>query len=93
MTHLLTVVKLQMKIKLQSDTTTQEEWMIISDLYNSNNTFGLENIEQIPYDWQVESLRYTKQQLGEMPDWINLKKETFTLQNGVNEQIDASYFK
>ena len=60
----------------QSDTTTQEEWMIISDLYNSNNTFGLENIEQIPYDWQVESSRYTKQQLGEMPDWINLEKET-----------------
>ena len=45
---------------LQINKTTQEEWMIISDLYNSYNTFASENIEQIPYDWRVESSRYTK---------------------------------
>ena len=77
---------------LQIDTTTQEEWMIISDLYNSYNTFASENMEQISYDWRVESSRYTKKQLGEMPDWINLKKETFTLQNSINEQNDRSSF-
>ena len=33
-----------------------------------------------------------KKQLGEMPDWVNLKKETFTLQNRINEQNDRSSF-
>ena len=55
----------------------QEEWMILSDYHNSNKTFFSENVQQSAYDWQSNSLKYTAQEIAEMPNWIQMKKKIF----------------
>lgn len=58
---------------IESDSNTREEWMIISDLHtpfeNSHETLPS------THDWHQDRVRYTDQQIGEMPTWIKTMKE------------------
>ena len=54
---------------LHSDSSTQEEWMILSDLHTPFLNSSCEgSIEE--YDWHQDRTHYSKQQIGEMPTWI-----------------------
>ena len=53
----------------------REEWMILSDYRNSNKPFFSEVIQESPYDWQSNSLKYTEQEIAEMPNLM--KKNNF----------------
>ena len=59
---------------VESDSNnTREEWMIISDLHTP-----FENSDQgsaSTHDWHQDRVRYTDQEIGEMPTWIKTKKE------------------
>ena len=59
---------------LQTDTVQREEWMILSDSHQpfsrSNTNQNVDNTEY----WQKSREKYTPQQIGEMPQWINQHK-------------------
>ena len=65
----------QPKTELCDDPTMdKEEWMILSDFHNSNINFDSDIVKQSSFDWHLDSVQYTDQQIGEMPNWIKLKK-------------------
>ena len=62
--------------------TTQEEWMIFSDLHTP-----FDNSEQTPestYDWHIDRANYSEQQIQEMPTWIKTNKQQYV----IDEQYD-----
>ena len=68
----------QPKTELCDDPTMdKEEWMILSDFHNSNINFDSDIVKQSSFDWHLDSVQYTDQQIGEMPNWIKLKKESY----------------
>ena len=54
----------------------QEEWMILSEFYKSSQKLNNE-LPNSNYDWTIDSMKYTAQQIGEMPSWIVTLKENF----------------
>lgn len=73
----------------QQDSTSHEEWMIISDLHTP-----FQNYEhtQSTHDWHEDRTRDTAQQIGEMPTWTKTKREqatTTTLQECNTVNIDS----
>lgn len=63
--------------------------MILSDFYKS----GQANNTQLPSannDWTTDSMKYTAQQIGEMPSWIVTLKENFQLQLTRPDLIDVN---
>jgi hypothetical protein len=56
---------------------TREEWMILSDLHTP-----FDNSEQTPettYDWHLDIVNYSEQQIHEMPTWIRTNKVEHTI--------------
>ena len=51
-----------------------DEWMILSNLFKP---FDNEQTCQIEYDWHLDKLQYSEQQICEMPAWINIKRNQF----------------
>lgn len=63
--------------------------MIISDIHTSFENGSQSSCES--HEWQLDRLRYTEQQLGEMPSWIKTKKEqSSNIQNENNEAVDIN---
>jgi len=55
-----------------------EQWMILSDFYNLDKQCNLNEIsEQSCYDWNSDSLKYTIQQISEMPSWLSTSNNDF----------------
>ena len=63
-------------ISLVEDETSQEEWMTLASFH----TNGLANTSSSivnSHDWHCDAVKYTDQQIGEMPSWITAKKENY----------------
>lgn len=75
----------------EAETINREEWMIISDRNTPFQNVGQSSDEL--YDWQRDRLRYTEQQIGEMPSWIKNNREQFSnVQNENREEVDINTF-
>ena len=57
--------------------TTQEEWMILSDLHTPFD--NSEQTRDSTYDWHLDRANYSEQQIQEMPTWIKKNKEEYTI--------------
>lgn len=63
-------------VSVVEDETSQEEWMILASFH----TNGLANTSSLivnSHDWHCDPVKYTDQQIGEMPSWITAKKENY----------------
>ena len=58
------------------DETSQEEWMILASFHTNALTNASSSIVN-SHDWHCDAVKYTDQQIGEMPSWITAKKENF----------------
>ena len=74
----------------ENEQGTQEEWMILSDYHNSNSPSNSQNMAQNSCNWQLDSTKYTEQQIGEMPNWIKIKKDHPIPDNRLCNQIDTN---
>ena len=86
---------IQLPVYEQSDNQEQhqqEEWMILSDFYKSGEQSNTAPLPHSNYDWTIDSMKYTTQQIGEMPSWINTSKENFQPTLTQTELIDINYF-
>lgn len=75
----------------QTPDSDKEDWMIISNFYNSNNTFDANDSNS--FDWHLGRHNYSSQQIGEMPNWIRANKSNseHSLPH-VNYNIDIASF-
>ena len=73
------------------ETHQQEKWMILSDFYKSGQTNNIE-LPSADYDWTADSMKYSSQQIGEMPSWILTLKENFQLQLTTADLTDVNSF-
>ena len=69
----------------------QEEWMILSEFYKSSQKLNNE-LPNSNYDWTIHSMKYTAQQIGEMPSWIVTLKENFHLSLTPTDVINVESF-
>ena len=69
----------------------QEEWMILSEFYKSSQKLNNE-LPNSNYDWTIDSMKYTTQQIGEMPSWIVTLKENFHLSLTPTDVINVESF-
>ena len=69
---------------IESDTGEREEWMIIADIKlqsDNGNKLSL----NCPSDFYAQDrLKYTAQEIGDMPHWINMQKKRRQLEKGNN---------
>ena len=70
----------------------QEEWMILSDFYKSGQQTNTDPDPHSNYNWGLDAMKYTVQQIGEMPSWINTSKENFEIPCSQREVTDISSF-
>ena len=63
-------------ITVLEDETSQEEWMVLASFHSLANT---SSAIVSSHDWHCDAVKYTDQQIGEMPSWITAKKENFLL--------------
>lgn len=67
-----------------------EEWMILSNL---RKPFESENSYQPDYNWHLDRVQYSEQQIDEMPTWIKIHKEQFAeIVNEHNDFVDVNSF-
>ena len=86
---------IQLPVYEQSDNQEQhhqEEWMILSDFYKSGEQSNTAPLPHSNYDWTIDSMKYTTQQIGEMPSWINTSKVNFQPTLTQTELIDINSF-
>lgn len=70
-----------------------EQWMILSDFYNVDKQCNLNEItEQSSYDWNLDSLKYTIQQISEMPSWLNTSKNKFPQPSAESKTVNINSF-
>ena len=82
---------IQLPVYEQSDNQEQhqqEEWMILSEFYKSGEQSNKAPLPHSNYDWTIDSMKYTTQQIGEMPSWINTSKVNFQPTLTQTELID-----
>lgn len=75
---------------VENEQHIQEEGMILSDYHNSNSHFNSQNLAENSCNWQLDSTKYTEQQIGEMPNWIKMKKDQPIPVNKLDCQIDTN---
>lgn len=60
---------------IESDTGEREEWMIIADMKLQSDN-GNKLRLNCPSDFYAQDrLKYTAQEIGDMPHWINMQKK------------------
>ena len=60
---------------IESDTGEREEWMIIADMKLQCDN-GNKHSLNCPSDFYAQDrLKYTAQEIGDMPHWINMQKK------------------
>lgn len=65
----------------ESDTNEREEWMYLAEL-NLNTVSTKQQFEIPEGHWQIDRSKYTLQQIGEMPHWINIQKGIWSTKTG-----------
>ena len=50
----------------------------MSDYHNSSINFTVKEIDTNPYDWHLDSLKYSSHQITEMPNWIKTQKDNYS---------------
>ena len=71
-------------IPVEQPPNTREEWMILADLHTP---FENSNGNEANHDWEQDRAEYNEQLIGEMPSWIERRKEDQSDQT--NEQLIA----
>ena len=67
---------------IESDTGEREEWMIIADMKLQSDN-GNKLRLNCPSDFYAQDrLKYTAQEIGDMPHWINMQKKRRQLEKG-----------
>ena len=66
--------------------------MILSDFYKSGEQSNAAPLPHSNYDWTIDSMKYTTQQIGEVPSWINTSKVNFQPTLTQTELIDKNSF-
>ena len=66
--------------------------MILSEFYKSGEQSNKAPLPHSNYDWTIDSMKYTTQQIGEMPSWINTSKVNFQPTLTQTELIDINSF-
>ncbi|KAJ7337854.1 hypothetical protein OS493_008012 [Desmophyllum pertusum] len=70
-----------------------EEWMILSHFYNVGKQCNFDPItEQSNYDWSLDSMKYTAQQISEMPSWINTSKNNLHQSSAETKRVNINSF-
>ena len=85
---------IQLPVYEQSDNQEQhqqEEWMILSDFYKSGEQSNTAPLPHSNYDWTIDSMKYTTQQICEMPSWINTSEVNFQPTLTQTELIDKFF--
>ena len=76
---------------METEPNNHEEWMIISDRHTPFQNAVESSVQS--HGWHRDRLRYTDQQIGEMPTWIKTKKEqSSTSPNEHLQPIDINTF-
>ena len=65
--------------------------MILSDFYKSGEQSNTAPLPHSNYDWTIASMKYTTQQIGEMPSWINTSEVNFQPTLTQTELIDKFF--
>ena len=75
----------------ENEKSDQEEWMILSDYHKLNNDAYMD--QQKLCDWHLDSKKCTTQQIAEMPDWVKVTKNSYTISDREScDTIDTSTF-
>ena len=72
-------------------TNEEEDWMQISRLVRDRCNNTRNHSSEVSHDWSEDSSHYTRQQIGEMHNWISLQKSTASLQEDF-PSVDVSLF-
>lgn len=62
-------------VETENNDTRREECMIISDFHTPFECDSQSSMST--HDWQQDRVRYTDQEIGEMPMWIKTKKQQY----------------
>ena len=73
----------------ENKSIVQEEWMILSTYHKLNDKY--EKSEN-SYDWQLDSAKYTIEQIASMINWIKVQKTELIATERLYE-VDKSMFK
>ncbi|XP_020897308.2 uncharacterized protein LOC110236158 [Exaiptasia diaphana] len=63
----------------ENNDQSQEEWMILSNYHNSSETFDSKPTGDQSIDWHLDSVKYSHEQIGSMPNWIEKHKDTYSI--------------
>ena len=66
---------------IESDTNEREEWMILADLKLEEDNESNKRMDCSADFYEQDRLKYTIQEIGDMPHWINMQKSSITLKN------------
>ena len=66
---------------IEFDTIEREEWMILADLKLQSNNESNKPMDFSADFYEQDRLKYTIQEIGDMPHWINMQKNSNTLRN------------
>ncbi|KXJ28685.1 hypothetical protein AC249_AIPGENE19388 [Exaiptasia diaphana] len=78
----LIIQEIDVNESVETEPNNREEWMIISDRHTPFEHTS--DLSAEGHNWQHDRLRYTEQQIGEMPTWIKVNKEYFS-----NSQLET----
>lgn len=65
----------------------QEEWMILLDYHNSSENFCSKETINETFNWHIDSLKYSHEQIGSMPNWIKTKRKNDTFPGSIDVQL------
>ena len=66
---------------IESDNNEEEEWMILADLKLEEDNGSNKRMDCSADFYEQDRLKYTVQEIGDMPRWINMQKSRNTLKN------------
>lgn len=71
----------------ENETGEREEWMYLANLYLENKSPSNEASPFPKGFWERDASKYSMQEIGEMPHWINDQKSSFNLERRQKKQI------
>ena len=64
--------------------------MLLAEFHKTNKQ--TDTLPSSNYNWKLDSMKYTAQQIGEMPSWIAQMKENFEQPLTQSKEIDTNSF-
>ena len=79
---------------IESDTSEREEWMILADLKLKGGNESNKRMDCSADSYEQDRLKYTNQEIGDVPRWINMQKNSNALKNDPTPNpVDIKKFK